>query len=135
MRKLETVMVPIRRDYESVYGLLSDPKNYPRWSPIPDGMFAPIDDSGYRWLVDLPRGRRIMHFTPPNEFGVLDYTIHSESGEFEYITRLRVLPNDEGTTLVAHFMQRPGLSDLTFRSELDWATNDLKSIAATIEKL
>lgn len=135
MRRLETITVPINRDYATTYALLSDPRNYPRWSPVLDGMFEAADDSGYLWRLDLPRGRRLMRFSRPNEHGVLDYEILSEAGAHEYMALLRLIPNDEGCTLVAQYLQRPGLSDEVFASELEWAANDLRTIATVVESL
>lgn len=135
MRKLETIVVPIQRDYDSCYALLAEPRNFPKWSPVLEGLFEPADDSGYAWLVDLPRGRRVMHFTRPNDHGILDYAIHSESGEHEYTARLRLIPNEEGSTLIAHYLHRPGTSEETFRSEVEWAANDLRSLALVVEAL
>ena len=135
MRKLETIAVPIQRDYAAAYALLADPRNYPRWSPVPDGLFEAADDSSYLWRVDLPRGRRLMRFCRPNEYGVLDYEIMSETGAPEYVAHLRLIPNEEGAVLVAHYLQRPGLSDEAFASDVEWAMNDLRSVAVVIETL
>jgi hypothetical protein len=135
MRRLETVTVPIQRDYDSAYDLLSDPRNYPKWSPIPDGQFEQIDDAGYEWQVELPRGLRIMRFARPNAFGVLDYDVVSASGEHEYTARLRLIRNDDGCTLIAHYLQRPGTSDDVFASEVEWAANDLRAVGVVVEAL
>ena len=135
MRKLETITIPINRDYAATYALLADPRNYPLWSPVLEGLFEAADDSGYLWRVDLPRGRRLMRFCRPNDHGVLDYEIMSEDATHEYVARLRLIPNDDGCTLIALYLQRPGLSDDVFASELEWATNDLRSIATVVETL
>lgn len=135
MRTVETIVVPIGCPFAKAYGLLSDPRNYPKWSPIPDPLFEPVGESGLDWLVELPRGRRVMRFSRPNDHGVLDYSILSEAGELEFTAYLRLLPNDQGCTLAAHYLQRPGLSDEAFRSEVEWVRSDLRALAVVLESI
>jgi hypothetical protein len=133
MRRLEAVIVPIRRAYDETYAQLSDPRNFPKWSPIPDPVFESVDATGLKWRVDLPRGRRLMQFAERNEYGVLDYTLHHEDGTHELTAYLRLIPNDEGCSLVALYFMRPGITDEVFASELTWITTDLQAAAAAIE--
>lgn len=133
MHRFETIAVPIRRDYDACYAQLSDPWNYPRWSPIPDARFEPVDDSERKFRVDLPRGRRILRFSPQNDYGVLDYAVHSEEGAHETTAFLRLVPNGEGCVLVALYSKPDDVDDAQFDSDMEWVANDLKAIAAALE--
>ena len=135
MRRFETIVVAIQRDYDKAYALLADPRNYPRWSPVPDALFQPIDNDRRNWLVDLPRGRRVLRFTPLNDFGVLDYSVYLEDGTYETTSSVRLVPNEDGCVLVVSFFKRDELSDEEFESEVRWAENDFKAIASAIEAL
>ena len=135
MQNCRVFTVAIARSYEDAYGFLRDPRNYPKWSPVPGANFERASADGLDWLVDLPRGRRILRFSPPNEFGVLDYHVLSEAGAHEYTAPLRLLRNEAGSVLVAVYFQRPGQDDAAFDSDVEWAANDLKAVAAVVERL
>jgi hypothetical protein len=134
MQNSRVITVPVRRPWAETYALLRDPENYPNWSPISAATFERVSDDGLTYRVDLPRGRRLLRFTPDNPYGVLDYTVLSEDGTVEYVTPLRAVPNGEGTELIAVFFQRPGASDEVFASEAEWAATDFRAIAAALEK-
>lgn len=134
MRKSRTVSVPVAKRYEAAYGLMREPENFPKWTPVLDGIFELAGNDGLDWRVDLPRGRRILRFSAPNDYGILDYTVLTEAGEVEHTARLRLLPNEEGSELVATYFQRPGQSDEQFASDVEWAASDLRALAAVVEQ-
>ena len=127
--------MPIRRAYAEAYALLSEPRNFPKWSPVADALFEPLDSGGLRYRVDLPRGRRIIAFTPRNAHGILDYVIETEEGRHEHTAFIRLVPNGDGCTLIAHYIMREGMTDDQFDSELAWAATDYQAMAAQIEVL
>lgn len=133
MQNSKVVVVPIRRAYAETYDILAEPMNYPRWSPVVDARFEAVGDDGLSFRVDLPRGERILRFSPRNAFGVLDYSVLSIDGQLEYTAFLRVVPNGEGTELVAYFVQGEGVSDEKFASDIEWARNDFYAIATVVE--
>jgi len=135
MQNTRVFTVPINRSYEEAYGFLKDPRNYPKWSPLPGASFEPASENGLDWLVELPRGRRVLRFSPPNPFGVLDYQVLSQAGALEYTAPLRLIANEEGSVLVAIYFQRPEQDDAAFDSDVEWAANDLKAVAAVVERL
>jgi hypothetical protein len=134
LRKSQVISVPIVRRYVEAYSVLKEPRNYPHWSPIAKAMFEPVGDDGLDWRVDLPRGRRILRFSAANDYGILDYNVLSEAGQPEYVARLRLVPNEEGAELIAVYFQRDGQTDEQFTSEVEWAANDLRAVAAVVER-
>jgi hypothetical protein len=135
MRKSRVFSVPIGRLYEDAYRIMKEPLNYPHWSPVLAATFRAVGDSGLDYIVDLPRGRRILRFSAPNDYGILDYSVLSEAGEHQYTARLRLVPNEAGAELIAVYFQRADQSDEQFDSETEWAANDLKAMAAVVERL
>ncbi len=128
------VQIPIERPYEAAYSILKEPKNFPLWSPVLESRFEPRGNNGLDWLVDLPSsGTAILRFSPPNPFGVLDYTIFSESGERIRGTALRLLPNEDECELVAQFFQVPGQDGEAFDAYVEWARTDLMVLKSVVE--
>jgi hypothetical protein len=127
------VQIPIERAYEPAYAILSDPRNFPLWSPVLESRFELRGNDGLDWLVDLPTGTAILRFSPANPFGVLDYTIIPEDGSGARSTALRLLRNGEGCELVGQFFQQPGQSDEAFASYVDWARTDLMVLKSVVE--
>jgi len=130
--KSHVLLVPIFRPYHTVYGFLADPHNFPAWGVLePGSVMRHLGDSDY--LVDLPRGRSIMRFTPPNTFGVLDYQVFKEGEDGGPVTPVRLHANEDGCELVLVWMQRPGVSDERFASDIEWVHSDLLRVKTYLE--
>ena len=132
MLNSRVLIIPIERTYQTVYSFLADPRNFPRWGVLePGATMRHLDGSDY--LVDLPRGRRVMRFTPYNAFGVLDYQVFSQGEDGGPVNPVRLHPNEEGCELVFVWLQRPGVSDERFASELEWLNSDLLRLKTYLE--
>lgn len=132
MLKSRVFTIPIHRKYDEVYGFVSEPTNFVLWGGAePGSTMDHIEGSDY--LVDLPRGRRVMRFTPPNPFGVLDYQVFMQGETGGPVTPVRLHRNQEGCELVFTWLQRAGVSDEQFVSEAEWAYSDLLRMKAYIE--
>jgi hypothetical protein len=127
----EVVTVTIRQSYAEVYEFLADPINFSRWASLPDSIMEPL--GGTDWLVDLPRGRRVIRLSPHNNFGVLDYQVFEAGEDGGPVTPVRLVANRTGATLVLVWFQRPGVSDEQFRSEIEWIASDLNRLKTLIE--
>ena len=132
MLKSRVFTIPIHRKYDAVYGFLSEPANFSLWGGSEPGSEM-THLGGTDYLVDLPRGRRVMRFTPVNEFGVLDYEVFLEGETKGPVTPVRLHPNQEGCELVVTWFQHPGVDDELFASEAEWAYADLLRMKAYIE--
>jgi hypothetical protein len=130
MLAAEVIKVSIRRSFAEVYDFLAEPLNFTRWASNPGAQMEPLD--GGDWLVDLPRGKSVIRFSPRNNFGVLDYQVFQE-GQTAGPTPVRLVPNEEGATLFLVWFQRAGMSDEQFRSEVEWIASDLNRVKTLLE--
>ena len=133
MLKSQLVQIGISRPYSETYRVVSDPKNFPRWSPLLKPLFEPRGNNGLDWLVELPTGIHLIRFSPPNDFGVLDYTVIPEDGSPGRTTRVRLVPNEDGCDLVIQFYQQPGMTNEAFASHVEWATTDFMTLKSVVE--
>ena len=132
MLKSRDITTPLHRRYADVYGFLAEPTNFALWGGTePDTEMKHLGGSDY--LVVLPSGRRVMRFTPLNDFGVLDYQVFMEGETNGPVTPVRIHPNQDGSEIVFTWFQRPGVSDEQFESEAEWAYSDLLRMKAYIE--
>ncbi len=131
MLSSQSVTVSIRRPYLDVYDFLVDPLNFVRWAAVPDSIIEPM--GGNEWLVDIPRGRAVMKFTPRNQHGVLDYKVRLADGGPTHITPVRLIENGDGADLVLHWFRREGVDDVQFSSEIDWIVSDLERLKSLLE--
>jgi hypothetical protein len=127
------LQIPILRPYARAYEIVSNPANFPQWSPILEGRFEARGNNGLDWLVDLPSGTAVLRFTPPNPYGVLDYTIIPEDGGRVRNTPLRLLHNEDACELVAQYFQWPEQDDEAFASYVEWARTDLMVLKSVVE--
>src|SRR5690606_26321450 len=90
MSKAQPLSVYIARPIAEVYKFLADPANLSSWTFARNGRHEP--DAGLLvWSFDGPRGRVLVHFTPPNPFYVLDYKL-SEDGHTTQEGYVRLIP-------------------------------------------
>jgi hypothetical protein len=132
MLNSRVITIPIRRSYAEVYSFLSEPRNFVLWGGAnPDSKMEHLKDNDF--LVDLPRGRMIMRFSPVNEFGVLDYEVFPIGSPGGPVTPVRLHANDEGCEIVFTWFQRAGVSAEQFASDAEWVQSDLLRMKAYIE--
>jgi len=133
MLKSQIVQIPINRRYDEVYRIVSKAENFPRWSPVLEPRFEPRGNDGRDWLVELPTGLHVVRFSPPNDYGVLDYTVIPEDGSPSRTTCVRLVANEEGCDLVIQFFHQPGQTDEAFSSYVEWATTDFMTLKTVVE--
>ena len=135
MLKSQIVQIQINRPYGETYRVVSKPENFPRWSPVLEPRFEPRGNNGLDWLVELPTGTHVIRFSPPNDYGVLDYTVIPEDGAPSRTTRVRLVPNEEGCELIILFFRHPSLTDEAFASYIEWAKTDFMTLKTVVEAL
>jgi len=133
IRKSELIQVSIERAYHEAYAILAEPRNYPLWSPVAEALFEPVGTDGLSYRVELPRGVRILRFSAPNPYGVLDYMVIAEGEERGPVTASRLVPNEDGCELIVILFQRDDQTDEKFRSDVEWARADFNAIKLVIE--
>src|SRR5687768_1937057 len=110
MQESRIITIPINRRYEEVYGFISVPESMMVWGASdPDAKMEHVADSDY--LVDLPRGRLMMRFSPVNDYGVLDFQVFPREATGGPVTAVRLHRNDDGCELVYIYFRREGISD------------------------
>ncbi|MEQ1901684.1 MAG: SRPBCC family protein [Devosia sp.] len=125
------IKVIIERPYGQVYEFLADPLNFARWATLPGTDVEPL--GGSDWMVEVPRGKIAIRFTPRNNFGVLDYQTFPPGEDGGPVTPVRLYPNGEGAELVLTWFQREGVTDERFQSDAEWVESDLQRLKSLIE--
>jgi hypothetical protein len=127
----EIIKVSIDRPFADVYEFLADPLNFTKWAANPGSEMQPIERGD--WLVDLPTGQRVIRFTPRNELGVLDYQVFDRDQDGGPSTPVRLIANADGCELLLVWMQRPGVTDERFKSDVEWIASDLQRLKVLME--
>lgn len=131
MLKARTLTVQIARPVEEVYAYVVDPANLAGWTMVGEG--RPVPEAGALvWAFEGPRGTVMVHFTPPNPFHVLDYSLHAH-GIKTHAAHVRLIANGEGTVLTHTSVQQPMISDAAFASEEEWMWSDLQVLKSLLE--
>ena len=131
MLETRTLTVQIGRPLATVYAYLAEPMNLPSWSPIPQADFVQVGENDYsaRGL----QGAVIIRFTPPNEFGVLDYQLTTADGD-SHAVPVRLYANGEGCELAYTLFRRAESSDADFISDAEWLQTDLLTLKTMLEQ-
>jgi uncharacterized protein YndB with AHSA1/START domain len=129
MRQSHLIHFSIARPVDDVYAFLVDPKNYPRWAAVEGGM---AQLRANEWLTRTAFGDRIVRFTEPNAYGVLDHAVYAK-GEEPLVMPMRVVANGDGTELMFLFIRRDDMSDEQFKSTIEWVTTDLLTLRSLLE--
>ena len=131
MRNSKTFSISINRPVDEVYEFLLDPTNLLKWVFIGHGRMRHLKDRD--WEVETTVGRRVLRFAERMPLGVLDhYALLSENAEPHPIP-MRVVANGEGTELIYTSFQRPGMSELEWKSVIEWVTVDLLALKSLLE--
>jgi len=129
MRQSHLIQFSIARPVEEVYAFLADPLNYPRWAAV-DGGITQIRQN--EWLTRTAFGDRIVRFTEPNPYGILDHAVYAH-GEDPVTMPMRVVANGDGTELMFLFYRRDDMNDEQFKSTVEWVTTDLLTLQSLLE--
>lgn len=127
-----TFGVTIQRCPHQVYDFLADPRNLPQWA---SGLGGNIRENPGReggWLADTPAGTITIHFSPLNDFGVLDHVVTLTSGE-SLLVPMRVLVNGGGSEVVVTLFRQAGMDDARYQADIDWVRRDLTSLKHRLE--
>ena len=129
MRRSHLIHFSIERPVDEVYAFLADPRNYAKWAAVDGPMMR---GSASDWFIQTPFGRRIVRFSEPNAFGVLDHSVFAE-GEEPVVMPMRVAANGDGTELTFIFYQRDTMTDEQFASTIEWVQTDLLTLRSLLE--
>jgi hypothetical protein len=130
MFKSKTISIPIYRPYDEVYDFLAEPTNFPGWASNLGPDFIQIGEN--EWATTTRNGRVILRFSPRNTFGILDHQVFLE-GKTPLTTPMRLIENDEGCEIIYTQLQRPGMTEEAFASEVEWVTTDFEALRSMLE--
>jgi hypothetical protein len=119
----------IDRPAAVVYDYASDPANLPEWAP---GLATSVENADGHWVVETPMGRVGFAFVPRNDFGVLDHTVTTASGEVFY-NPMRIIPDGNACEAVFTLRRQAGMSDEEFERDCSAVSADLAALKRAIE--
>ena len=129
MQSAHTVSVSINKPFADVYEFAHQPANFALWA---QGMGEDLRAGmGGIWLAETPNGPAEVHFTPHNEYGVLDHTLRLRTGRI-YVP-MRLVKNDDGCELMLTVFRNDQMSDAQFSSDLDAVARDLNRLKSLLE--
>jgi len=128
-----TLSITIQRCPHQVYDFLTDPLNLPKWASGLGGNIRANTGPEGGWLADTPGGVIIIHFSPTNDFGVLDHVVTLTSGASLFVP-MRVLINGGGSEVLVTLFRQAGMSDEGYQADADWVMRDLNTLRALLER-
>lgn len=108
-----TVSIRIELPHTEVYAFLTEPGNSAKWA-------SGMDTSG------------TVTTTEPNEFGILDHTVHLPDG-FDVYVPMRVIRNGGGTEVLFTVFRLPDMDDEQFAADVDAVLKDLRTLKGLLE--
>jgi hypothetical protein len=125
-----TLSVRIDRPLATVYEFLVNPANWNQWA---FGLGKSLRRSDVGWMADSADGIVKVHFTPRNEFAVLDHTLIRSSGAEVYVP-MRLITNGHGCELLFTLFRESGISDDRYNADSGFVQRDLNRLKDLLEK-
>lgn len=118
--------VTIECPWREVYRFAADPENMPKWA---SGLAGGLTRDGDDYLADGgPLGAARVHFTPDNEYGVLDHRVTLPDGTV-VDNALRVVPNGDGAEVMFTLLRQPNMTDEQMDADAAHVQRDLETLA------
>jgi len=124
------VHISIDRNWKEVYGYASRPENMPFWA---SGLASGLTQDGDDWIAEGTLGTVRVHFSPRNDFGVIDHRVTLESG-LQVHNSLRVVPNGDGCEVMFTLLRLPGMTEDQFAADAAHIMRDLKTLKELMER-
>jgi len=125
-----TLSVRIERPFATVYEFLVEPANWSQWA---FGLGKSLRQSDRGWIANSGSGTIKVHFTPRNEFGVLDHTVIRSSGTEVYVP-MRLIHNGNGCELLFTLFREKGVTDERYNADSNFVQRDLNGLKNLLEK-
>lgn len=127
-----TFSVTIQRCPHQVYDFLTEPRNLPAWASGLGGNIRENPGKEGGWLADTPGGTIVIHFSPVNDFGVLDHVVTLTSGASIFVP-MRVIINGSGSEVLLTLFRQPDMDDARYQDDGDWVIRDLTALKTLLE--
>lgn len=125
----DTQTVTIEASATTVYDFLADPENLPSWAI---GFAKGIRREEDAWVVTTPQGDLRLQVDTDASRGIVDFVMRPVP-DAEVVAYSRVLPNGEGAEYVFTQFQADGMSDETFRTQVDSLAEELHVLKRLLE--
>lgn len=125
-----TLSLTIRRCPHAVYDFISNPRNLSQWAT---GLGENIRQGPAGWLAETVHGPVTFHFSPTNDFGVLDHIVTLPDGRTVFVP-MRVVINGSGSEVQLVLFRHDGVTDEAFAADADWVVRDLQTLKAVLER-
>jgi uncharacterized protein YndB with AHSA1/START domain len=127
----QIISVQIDVPVERVRAYLDEPRNFAEWALSDPSKLQPLDNGD--WSADFEySGVRHVRFWPANDQGIHDIAIFPPGAEAQWM-KLRAVPEASGTRVDFTYIQRPGASEESFRSAVEWLTVDFLTLKTVLE--
>lgn len=123
-KEIRYLTISIERDPSTVYAFASNPENLPLWAK---GLGQGVTRAGDHWEVTSEDGTVQLHFTPQNDYGVMDHTVITTDGTKVYVP-MRVMPNGAGSEVMLGLFRQPEMDDAIFARDAGLMQNDLLAL-------
>jgi len=125
-----TLTITIDRPFDQAYAFAREPANFAKWAA---GLARTLHQEDGQWLAQTPEGQAIVHFSPPNEYGVLDHQVLLP-GKPPISIPLRMIANGDGTEVVFTLFRLPDITDPMFERDVASVKKDLQALRALLEQ-
>ena len=124
------IHIGIARDWRAVYRFASQPRNMPQWA---SGLASGLTPDGDDWIADGgPLGSIHIHFSPPNDFGIIDHVVTLGTG-VSVVNALRVVANGDGAEVMFTLLRQPEMTDAQFEADAAHIAKDLATLKDLLE--
>ena len=127
-----TLSMCIHRSPHSVYEFMANPYNLPLWASGLGSSICAGASADEGWISETGQGAITIHFSPINDFGVLDHVVTLTSGVSLFVP-MRVLINGTGSEVLLTLFRQQDMSDERFEADAEWAIRDLTALKSLLE--
>ncbi len=127
----KTLSITIDRPWQEVYEAIWRPLEFPRWA---SGLSAAgLRFDGEEWRATGPGGPVMLRFTDHNRFGVMDHSVHLQSGMVIHVP-MRVCANGSGAEVMLTLFRPGNASEDAFEHDANWVRRDLARLRDMLEE-
>lgn len=125
------ISLPIARTFQAANAFLADPWNYAKWAAIEPDSFCHVGELVWEAETHFGGTQRVL-FCRPNPFGVLDHAVYAPGAE-PVMMPIRLVPCGDSCIYTFRFFRRPGVTEMEFRSAIEWVQTDLMVMKQVVE--
>jgi len=125
------ISIDLNLNHHELYERIWQPQAFLHWASGMCG--AGLKQDGNAWTGEGMEGPLRVRFTEHNQFGIMDHFV-SQAGEPEIYVPLRVVANQEGSTVTITLFRQRSTTETMFATEVEWARRDLEALKLWVER-